>query len=149
MTERQAMPGDVLLRDYAYSTYFYRAKTNEGETVDAVQEASFWAHMAKKFRIGDKVEVLADDGTWEWHGRVQRKGAVEVFFREIFVWQSDGQEARPAPTPEYKVAWAGNSHKFRIINDAGDILKHGFEDKEQAIQYLSDYKSGRIPAVAA
>lgn len=139
---------DLLLRDYAYNTYVYRAKSGEGETLAVVTAPEFWAHCAKKLRIGDKIEILADDGSWEWAGRVRRKGAVEVFFREIFFWEASGDEDMPSAPLPYTVGWGGPHHKHRVINSAGEILESGFATKEEAEQFLADYNAGKLKQAA-
>lgn len=150
MAERQAMPSDVLLRDYAYSTHFYRARVSEGETLEVVKRPDFWAHCTKLLKIADRVEILADDGSWEWQGRVIKKVGPEVYLRETFLWQSDGSDVVAPPKPDnYIVEWAGPAHKWRISSGAGaNVLKHSFEDKSSAEQYLADHLAGRLKNAA-
>src|SRR5262245_48846332 len=105
MSERYALPGDVLLREHAYVTRVYLAKTGEGEALETVRKPAFWVQLAKTFRIRDVLEVVADDGSFEWHGRVVRRGDGEVWLREIFCWHQPKEAADPPLRSGHKIGW--------------------------------------------
>jgi len=145
MTERYALPGDVQLREHAYVTRVYLARTDEGEDLETVLQPGFWVQCAKPFRIRDVLEIIADDGSFEWHGRVVRKGEGEVHFRELFRWcRGAATEAEPSPQGEYRIAWNGPAHKFRVLSPGGRVLKIGLADKAEAQDWLRRYLDGEI-----
>lgn len=150
MADLQAPAGDVLLRDYAYSTYFYRARVSGGETLDVVRAPEFWAHCTKLLKVGDRVEILADDGSWEWHGRVMGREPTKVYLRQTFYWQLTDADNIPKPQrEEYEIGWGGPQHKHRVIAKSDNrVVRHGFDDKQQAEQYLADLVAGRVKDAA-
>jgi len=154
-TARFAEPSDIRLKPSAYTTHVYLARTGEGETLEMVQQPTFWREFAHRAQVRDVIEVLADDGSFEWHGRVTHKGQTipgqrprELFMREISCWvRSADESAVPAPAPiDYKVGWGG-AHKWRItVGD--DVIRHGFDDKGQAEEWLRSHKASAVKAAA-
>lgn len=48
--------------------YLHRAAA--GVTLDMVLNPNYWAHLAERLRIGDRIEALADDGSFDVDLRV-------------------------------------------------------------------------------
>jgi hypothetical protein len=47
-----------------HSRTFYRIVPAEGVTLEDFKRPEYWSHVARDLKINDKLEVLAEDGTW-------------------------------------------------------------------------------------
>lgn len=53
-----------LLRDAEYRRRAYEVILEAGTSYEDVQKPDFWAHVARKLKIRDRIEVHAHDGSW-------------------------------------------------------------------------------------
>jgi hypothetical protein len=153
-TPRFAEPTNIRTEVQAYTTWVYLARTAEGETIDMVRDPSFWREFATRAQVRDVIKILADDGSFEWHGRITHKGqavpgqrARELFMREIYHWEGSVEKAQPSKPVDYEVAFAGPHHKWRITVGT-DVIRHGFDDRAQAEEWLRAHKAGPVKAAA-
>lgn len=111
----------------------WRAFPEEGTPYERVLRESYWAHRAKDFKVGDKIEVLPDEMHYYAELLVMAAGATWLKVAELCKI-----ELRPADLagtkPEYNVAWRGPHRKFALVRVAdGAIVKDGFENEREAL----------------
>jgi len=120
-----------------YNRTVYQVVPEDGTAFDEVKEASFWTHVAGKLRIGDRLEVMPEDGTYFAELIVRatnRQGAQIGVLRKV--------DLDPVVTEsvltDYTVDWRGPHHKFGVIRIRDKtIVEKGFDTKEQATAWLA------------
>lgn len=110
----------------------WRAHPEEGTPYETVLGEAYWAHQARQFRPGDRIEVLPDEMHYFAELLVIAAGAtwarvVELSRREL------GVAAVPDKRMDYTVAWRGVHRKFAVVRTVdGAIIKDGFSQQQDA-----------------
>jgi hypothetical protein len=110
-----------------------------GALPEHVLEVEFWEHISQHLGRGDIVEITPDDLAWEMNVRVIDRGNNWATVRERFRVDYGGPaQLRPETPTKYKVEWAGQTDKFRVVFN-GEVLKKGFATELLASQYASNH----------
>lgn len=111
-------------------------------TVEDLKNPGYWAHIAKDLRQGDRIEVLADDGSYFAELLVQDVGAgyAKVFLlRSIDLVSVEPGSENPA-TSEFEVKWSGRHTKFRVIRKSdGKVLQENLVDKSAGNTWIANH----------
>ncbi len=112
-----------------------------GTDHDVCLAPEFYEHFSKMLGRGDIVTIEPDDLSWEMSVRVIDMGSnwAHVKKREFYDYGGP-MEVAPETPKKYKVEWAGQTHKFRVVFN-GDVLKHGFATEDLARQYANNHAS--------
>jgi hypothetical protein len=112
------------------------AVLEEGTKFEEILDPAYWAHNAAKLRIGDRIEVAPDDGS---------------FFAELIVRAQGNQFAKVAllrkvdlePTTEtsaldgFEVQWKGQQRKHCVVRLRDkQVVSEGFDTKTAAFAWL-------------
>ena len=111
----------------------------EGTDFETVLRDSFWAHVSAKFKIGDIIEVRAEDGSYFAELYIRECGrnyAKTAVLRKV--------ELEPASAPvesaDFDIQWKGPHRKFAVVRlSDGEIMKEGFLDRAMAGDYLRSH----------
>lgn len=110
--------------------------TVETEKEDML-DPNYWAHIAKRFKRGSRIEAMPDDMRYfiefiviacasNW-AKVKVLREVKLI-EDTEITEIDG----------YSIKWAGQYDKFRVL--AGkEVISKGHADKESAMQALNDH----------
>lgn len=122
-----------------------------GVTLADVQEPTYWVHVVRELAqqrvVGRKsfnrIEVLADDGSWEAELRVMNvvdEGTVRrVETRLLRQWPVAGVAVQKLTTPPgYKVEHVAN-RGWRVIDEAGATIKSNLPTEEDAIRFAQGH----------
>lgn len=116
-----------------------------GTEFEEVLKPSFWSHIAVNLRISDRIEVLAEDGSYFAELIVRDAGnlfASVGVLRKIDLDPVNSGEGSDG----HEVAWKGPHRKFAVIRKSDDaIVKDGFDAKPAALAWLA----GNIKSLAA
>lgn len=52
------------IKSAEYIRTVWAAQPEPGTTLEEMQQPEYWAHVAKTFRVGDRIDVTAEDGSW-------------------------------------------------------------------------------------
>ena len=115
-----------------FSRAIWRAHPEEDTPYETVLSDAYWAHRAREFRAGHKIEVLPDEMNYYAELLVMAAGVNWVRVIELLK-----VELKPAAVPrrqsEYSVAWRGPHRKFAIVRASdGAIVKDRFEKEHEA-----------------
>ncbi len=134
---------DLQFRNHAYNHWVVDARVAEGHTIDRVLQPSFWKNATRNVKVGDLIEVRADDGKFELTARVVRKANGELHLREMSRWEGEVPTIS-ATAIEYRVEWGGPHHKHRVVRieegKPDEIVKHGFDDKGSAESWVAQHR---------
>lgn len=147
---------------------YHHVKAPLGLVISDLVRPSFWSHHAAKLQIGDLIDVVAEDNTFDVTLRVVSKGAAgAVMVRPIRVWR-EGDEAmiesvapvaRKAPAifmqpkvetpsvpeeddvPGFKISFAP-SQRWRVVRRSdGNMVHKGAQSKDEAIAWARAHLS--------
>lgn len=127
-------------RQAEFDRNVWAATPEQGVTLETLKEPSFWAHVAGKLKMGDRIEVLADDMSYFAEFIVlaaTRTEAAVKLLRHVEL----SQEVRLAENLQtHKVEWSGRHTKWRVIRKSDKaVIKSGFESQQLAANWLSDH----------
>jgi hypothetical protein len=126
-----------------YLRQLYRVNVPSGVTLQDTLEGPFWAHVAAKFTVGDKLELFAEDGTWYAELIVLVSSQVHAKVGVLTFKEFSAQKVKAKDTdPLFAIEWKGPNRKFAIsrISDKA-VIKEGFSDREGADDWLEANRS--------
>jgi len=122
------------LSEYVRSVY--HATPEAGTPLKELLKPEYWAHVAKQLKVGDRIEVDAEERTWfaELYVRGVTPTSVTVFvMRHIEFTKPEAEDSTDA---EYSANHAGRGVWRVIRNSDKAIVKSGFPTKEAAESWI-------------
>lgn len=106
---------------------------------EAILRDDYWAHVSAKMKPGDRIEVLAEDGSYFAELLVQDAGRLYAKVAELRHVKLDAVEVKEGGmvVEGYEVAWKGPQLKWCVLRGK-DRLKDGM-DKASAIQWMQSH----------
>lgn len=125
-----------------FERVIYQACPEAGVTFEEVCEPAFWSHVAEKLKPSDRIEVLAEDGSYFAEllvvdaGRLYAKVAV-LRFVELSSPDVAGIEKTLA---EFKVEFKGPTLKHVVIRlSDNQIVQDGIARKIDAEEWIREH----------
>lgn len=109
-----------------------------GTDPDLCLETEFWTHVAQHLARGDFVTIEPDDLAWEMGVRVLDCGHNWANVRKRQFYEYESIAIRSEQPLGYKVEWAGQTDKFRVVFK-GEVLKKGFATEALASRFVSNH----------
>lgn len=129
------------IAEFARSEYVAYAEA--GCSIETVLKPEYWAHVASTLRIGDKVEIECEDGSWEMELKVADVGVQSVKMRVKQRWEWTDEESSLAndDDPQYIYEFVP-AHKWRVkrVSDGAIVQKH-IQDKGDALRIAAEYNA--------
>lgn len=145
--------GRVKLAEFARNTWV--AVAPHGETIENAKSSEWWANVASQFKLWDRIELRAEDGSWFAELVVLAASRLALDARVISYTEFDAPAVADARDAEslpsiLDVNYGGPVHKYRVIRKAdSEVLAHGLS-KKAAIAWAWDYaQTGKATPVAA
>lgn len=127
----------VKLAEYARQRH--HVVPEEGTKFEDILKEEYWAAVAYMFKPCDIIEVHAEEGSYYAELYVRASGrnwAKVAVLNKTALEPIEAQVTRP----EFEVLWKGPARRFSAIRVSdGEILKDGFETREQAVDYIKDH----------
>jgi hypothetical protein len=137
--------------DYDRALYFLNL--GPGVTPEMVMDEEFWRHLAARFKVNDRLEIVAPDFDMDVRVVAVDPRGLWAKMRELRRWPPEGVEARSAEhspassiipgAPDqagYIVEWGGPKHMWRILRGS-DLIDKGFPDKDAAHAKLAEIQA--------
>jgi hypothetical protein len=122
----------------AYAHNRWAATLEFGVALEEALKPEFWAHVAKRFKPGDIVEVRADDGSFYADLYVRAVGAVFAKVEVLFAKELGAGLA--ADTDKLDVKWNVGKRCFSVVRKSDNsVVREGFQIKEDAIAWMNDH----------
>lgn len=135
------------LAQYARSEWYI--KVPMGTTLEMLLTPSFWAHHQVKLRIGDKIEAIAEDGTFDVDLRVIDKDVGYAKMRVLRKWEAsanpevvvEGQNQKDytGKPQEFPCINFLTSTGWRLLGFDGNTVKQHMATKDEAQHELDEY----------
>lgn len=109
-----------------------------GTDPDLCLRPEFWTHVAQHLGRGDVVTIQPDDLAWELGVKVLDCGHNWANVRKRQFYEYESVMVRPETPDGYKVEWAGQTEKFRVVFK-GEVLKSGFATENLARRFVSNH----------
>lgn len=132
-------PTRLQLAEHATTTYFHTPEL--GVSLKDVCAPSYWTHVSRIMRPGDKIELLSPMGDWWALLIVRMTGKVEASVSVLQHVTLDKAEAISTPQSPYEVKWRGPTAKWSIIRkEDGGVVKEQIEQREQAELWVKNHE---------
>jgi hypothetical protein len=117
----------------------WSATPEPGVTSKDLLKPDYWMHVSEKLRKGDRIEAIAEDGTWFAEYFVKASSKIEAHVVLI----RDVELSKPVKKldvePEFMVKHVGGGTWRALRTKDQAELKTGFKGKEAAQTWLDDY----------
>ncbi|WP_447867240.1 hypothetical protein [Rahnella bonaserana] len=124
------LPASISLAEYKRSVYIVQAK--HGQTFEEFKDPEAWAHVSPNFKKFDKVELIAEDGSFYAEGlviKITRTTAVIHFYLHCEL----NEKAESTEDAAYYAAFAGKA-KWRVIRRSdSEVVESHIESKDEAL----------------
>jgi len=117
------------------------AKPESGTTVKDMLKPDYWTHVSFSLKQGDRIEAIAEDGSWfaEFYVKYANKVETHVaLMRDVTL----GKPAAKKETaePEHLIKYVNQNAKWRITRTKDKVmLVEKLESKEVAQEWLNKY----------
>lgn len=122
----------------------WRIHVANGTSPKDILSPAYWVHVARSYRMFDKIEALAEDGSWYMELLVvdcgQGFAKVAAINGTLTELSPVEPESRATPLAGHSVMWAGIHAKWRVVRDADKkTIREGFAHKADAFVWLDGY----------
>jgi hypothetical protein len=110
------------------------------EQLDALKP-EYWAHVANIVKVGDKIELFAEDGSWyvETIALYVAKATVKLGAISGAVFSTELPKG--FVTEDFEIKWSGPRALWRVIRLKDKSVVHtGAATREIAAAWLNDYQ---------
>lgn len=132
------------IKQAEYERTVYVVTVEMGTTKEDLENPGFWAHFAAKFRPWDRLEVRCDDGSFYAEYLVLACDRVWAKVKElsyVSLTTSDISQTQAALQDGLEVKYRGPHLKHGVVRKTdGAILKEGMQTKQEAEQWLAEYR---------
>jgi len=133
------------LREAEYRRTIWELTADRSVDPKALLQPTFWAHVAGRLKIGDRIEVTAFDGSWLTElivrskpiGRATEATVVPLRFHDLN--KLDQETKGAADSVVYEAAWKGPTLKHCVIRVADKaVVADKLDTKEQALDWIKN-----------
>ncbi len=130
-------PSGMQLAEYSRNVWSITVK----DDIKALLKPEYWVHVAKMLKQFDRIEVLAEDGSYFADLIVTASSKKWAKVNILMHKKLAGTPKVVSAVPGFIVEWSGPHHKFRVVRDADkEIMSKEHETKELAIEWLNEHK---------
>ncbi len=115
----------------------------EGTTIDDILDPGYWAHIAGKLTIYDRIEVRIDSGEYLLELLVKQTGKNWAQMALLHHHDLVGKVITGAATAEeFEPVFKGPLRKWCVMRKSdGALLEEKLEGKAQALAWISSYET--------
>jgi hypothetical protein len=121
----------------------YAATPEHGVSVDDVLVPEFWAHVAKQFKVGDRIEVKPDGADWlaEFYVLKVDVHGVHLVLLNKYELVASNKAPAVANDDEYEINFGGAA-KWRVIRKSDrEVMVKGLGSKAECETWLAEQKA--------
>lgn len=134
------MKRPVRLKQADYQRNIWTSTPDAGVPLEDVLKPEFWSHIARKLRIGDRIEIVPEDTAYFAELYVADVGMNRVTMKVLRNVPFNGEGSEDTDNlkgddndSDYYIKWRGNNKRFCIMRKSDDVtMKEGIQTKEEA-----------------
>lgn len=137
---------DVKLR-YGALNVSEHAQTRWGATIPAshtvedIQRPAYWSILAKRFTLGDIIDIRTEDGRFYIEAYVTGVDTTGISLQIMRNVPLDGYFDGDVETPGYMVVWKSPSWRYCVVRKSDNaVMVKNLPTKEAAADWLEDNK---------
>lgn len=142
----QMTDGRVKLADHARNVHVVSVPV--GVTINDLLVPSYWAHVARKIKPRDRLELWAEDRAWFADAIVVKASRLDVTIRVVSHLDLDAVPVHaPSRRDGYHVDYGGSVDQYRVIRDGDSQVMTLGLTKGEAEQWIEDQvavETGRL-----
>lgn len=122
-----------------YNRTLWAVTPEAGTSLDEMLAPDYWAHVARQFKVGDRIEIVPDGGEWfaELFVRAVSANAATVFpLRHVVFAEAQDTQAQAGGGVEIK--YRGNAKWSLVRRSDKAVLFDGGATREEAEAYAKD-----------
>jgi len=132
----QAVKKPTMVEEVALARNVWQVKPDISCKIEDLLDPNYWAHVARSFRAGDRIEAVPEDRHYfaEFFviGASSNWAKIVLLRHQVLIKDNESLSK-----DGYIVKWAG-SHKWRVEKD-GEILSKGHDDQKSAAAWLANH----------
>lgn len=142
MTDKKPEARPASLDSLADCAVTWRHIAPSGVTLDDCRHPAYWRNVIRECsqqRIGgrhayNRIEILAEDGTWEAELRVMSAGDGLVHTRLLREWKAEVKVGRKPTAPEGYVVEHITGNGWRALDPAGEFVAQRLTTEDEAVR---------------
>lgn len=122
-----------------YARNVWRVTALHGQSIDDFKDPESWAHVAFNFKRFDKVELIAEDGSFYAEGIVLKITKTSAAVKFYLCEDLNPSKEKPEEGAKFEAEWGGAA-KWRIVRKSdGEIIETGIGSKEEALSLAAKF----------
>jgi hypothetical protein len=127
-------------REASFERTVWAATPEAGVALDSLLDPAYWAHVAKRLKPWDWIEVRAEDGAYWALLLVIDASATSAKVQVLHRVELQAVKPEDAPAAPFKADWGGPTHKHRVLRLSDkQVMKTGFATKDEAEQWIKSH----------
>ena len=107
-------------------------------TQEQFLDETYWAHVAKMLRAGDRIEIMTEDNAYFAELMVLATGRLYAQVELMRYVEFDRPSPQASAEAEFKIDWGGSISKYRILR-GNDVLSEGHETEKAALRWRDSH----------
>jgi hypothetical protein len=126
----------TVLQPAEYSVTSYSHTPSAGEGIEDALKPEYWSHVASSLRVGNRIELLSEDGSW-WAMLIVRAASKTDAVVQALQYVPLGADAVDLGDAPYEVRWRGPKAKFGVVRKSdAEVMRDGFAVREHAEAWM-------------
>lgn len=133
------------LKPAEFARNVFAATPDHGTVFEDILKPEYWAHVASKLHPTDRIELVAEDGSW-FAELIVTAAARNWASVSVLRYVEISEAAKPAAkTAQFEVAFKGQKLLHAVIRKSDkEIVKSGFAKAGEAAKWLEQYESSML-----
>lgn len=122
------------LREAEYARTVYNLTAKPGEAPEDYTQPESFAHVTRKLKAGDRIEITAEDNTWF---AVVLMLTVQPLVRAELLEKHEFEADATKAYEGYEAKWAGRHAKWRVLRISDNtVMVEQLETKSEAVNWI-------------
>lgn len=123
-----------------FERFVWAITPDQSTPFETLLSPDYWAHMAYRFKIGDRLEIVAEDFSYVAELMVVDCSRLWAKTVKLSYVQLDTVEKSGAILDGFDVKWTGRHTKWRVVRTSDKAaLKDGFSTRGEAEAWLVEH----------
>ena len=116
----------------------WHVQANIGVTQEQFLDETYWAHVAKMLRAGDRIEIMPEDNAYFAELMVLATGRLYAQVELMRFVTFDKPSPQAGAAAEFRIDWGGSISKYRVLRN-DDVLSENHETEKAAYRWRDSH----------